>query len=120
MRRGPFRQPGSGKYAIQELEDLASPVRAFVRECCITRPELRVSIDVLYAAWEMWCQQNGRKVDTKQVFGRNLASATAGTTRRRSTNFAAFYDGISLTPETAEALDRFRKARGRAREADGD
>ena len=120
QERGHFLQPGSVQDAIQELEDLASPVRPFVRECCVTRPELRVSIDTLYAAWEMYCKQNGRKVDTKQVFGRNLASATAGVTRRRSTAYMAFYDGIGLTPETAEALDRFQKARARGRDGDGD
>jgi putative DNA primase/helicase len=118
--RGHFVQPASAEDAIQDLEDLASPIRPFVRECCATLPELRVPIDTLYAAWEMWCRQNGRKVGTKQLFGRDLASAAPRVVRRRSTDFVSFYDGISLTSEAAEALDRFQKTRARTQETDID
>jgi putative DNA primase/helicase len=117
--RGHFVQPSSGEDAIQDLEDLASPTRPFVREWCTTLPELRVAVDTLYAAWEMWCKQNGRQVGTKQMFGRDLKTAVPGIRRRRSTDSVPFYEGIALTSTTAEALDRCHRPRGRAEESDG-
>jgi putative DNA primase/helicase len=118
QQRGHFVQPTSAADAMQQLEDLASPIRPFVRECCTILPELRVPIDTLYAAWDMWCKQNGRKVGTKQTFGRDLGSAVPQVVRRRGTGFVSFYEGMSLTSETAAALDRFQRTR--ARESDGD
>ena len=117
-KRGYFVQPASVADAIEDLEDLASPVRPFVRECCAVMPELRVRIDTLYAAWEMWCAQTGRKATTRQLFGRDLSSAVPGIKRRRDTEFNTFYEGLSVTAAAAEALDRFQKGRQRSRDAE--
>jgi putative DNA primase/helicase len=119
-RRGHFIQPPSGQDAIQDLEDLGSPVRLFIRECCTLRPEFQVGVDVLYAAWGMWTKQNGRNAGTKQMFGRDLASAVQGVVRRRSTSFASFYQGIALTAEASAALAKFQTSRSRVPEADVD
>ena len=82
--RGYFVQPASVADAIEDLEELSSPVRAFVRECCAVLPELRVRLDTLYPAWEMWCVQTGRKATSRQLFGRDLSSAVSGIKRRRA------------------------------------
>jgi putative DNA primase/helicase len=120
--RGHFVQPPSVHDAVEELEDLASPVRPFVREYCTVHPELRVPIDTLYAAWEMWCKLTGRKAGTRQTLGRDLASAVPGIKRRRldatGAAIGAFSEGITLTAETAEAVDRFQKAHQHVREAE--
>ena len=116
---GHFVQPASGEDAIQDLEDLASPTRPFVREWCAALPELRVTVDKLYAAWEMWCKQNGRQVGSQQMFGRDLATAVPGVKRRRTTDSVPFYQGIDLTSETTAALDKSQKPRARAGQADG-
>ena len=64
--RGHFVQPQSVSETVQELEDLASPVRAFVRQKCVVDPGHRISVDDLYAAWGTWCESEGRKsVSTK-------------------------------------------------------
>jgi putative DNA primase/helicase len=118
--RGYFAQPASVADAVEDLEDLASPVRPFVRECCTVLPELRVRLDVLYPAWEMWCAQTGRKATTRQLFGRDLCSAVPGIKRRRDTAFSTFYDGLSLTAEAAAALDRFQRRRQRSRDGESD
>jgi putative DNA primase/helicase len=96
-RRGRFLQPESGTDAIEDMEDLASPVLAFIRERCDVGPACRVGIDVLFEAWRGWCDQEGRSaVGTKQTFGRDLRAAAPPVKRHRSTDQLSFYRGISL------------------------
>lgn len=95
--RGRFVQPGSAEDAIRDLEDLASPVSAFVREQCEIGPGRRAWIDDIYKAWQVWCEQDGRThVTNKQAFGRDLTAAVPGIQRRRGTGMASFYEGIGL------------------------
>ena len=97
QERGRFFQPASSSDAIQDLEDLSSPVHAFVREHCVTGPGHRVDLDRLYQVWTSWCQQEGRTVVThKGTFGRDLVAAVPGVRRRRGTGLTPFYDGIGL------------------------
>lgn len=94
--RGHFLIPQSVQDVVQEIEDLSSPVSAFVRDECVVGPGHRVGVDVLYEAWRRWCEQEGRQVvSTKQTFGRDLAAAVAGVTRRRGTAMQPFYEGIA-------------------------
>jgi len=96
-QRGHFLIPASVRDMVQEIEDLSSPVSAFVRDECVVGPGHRVVVDVLYDAWRRWCEQEGRQiVTTKQTFGRDLAAAVAGVTRRRGTAMQPFYEGIAL------------------------
>lgn len=74
-QRGHFIQPKSSAGAITELEDLASPVGAFIRDCCLVGPGQSVPIDDMFDAWKLWCERQGRKPGTKQTFGRDLRAA---------------------------------------------
>ncbi len=95
--RGRFVQPESVADAIRDLEDLASPVGAFVRECCTVAPGCRAWVDDLYKAWQGWCERDGRHVvSSKMSFGRDLAAAVPGIKRRRGAGDVPFYEGISL------------------------
>ena len=95
--RGHFVQPSSVEDAVRDMEDLSSPVGAFVRERCDVGPGMRAWVDDLYAAWKTWCEQEGRSiVTTKQTFGRDLSAAVPGVARRRGTGNTTFYEGISL------------------------
>ena len=94
--RGRFIQPTSVEDAIRDLEDLSSPVGAFVRDKCVVNAGLRVQVDDLYAAWKIRCEHEGRSVSMKQTFGRDLAAAVPGISRRRGTGMAPFYEGIAL------------------------
>lgn len=95
--RGRFMQPASGEESIADMEDLGSPVAAFVRDCCTVGTGHRAWIDSLYQAWRGWCEADGRNVvSTKQSFGRDLAAAVPGISRRRGTGMAAFYEGIAI------------------------
>ncbi|QOJ16785.1 MAG: hypothetical protein HRU76_03940 [Phycisphaeraceae bacterium] len=98
--RGRFVQPRSGEDAIRDMEDLASPVGAFIRDRCVVGVGHRVWVDDLYNAWKAWCEADGRNaVSTKQAFGRDLMAAAPGVSRRRGTGMVAFYEGIGLRTE---------------------
>jgi putative DNA primase/helicase len=98
--RGYFVQPGSALDAVQQLEDLGSPTRAFLRELCEIGPFHTVGIDELYQAWCEWCTEQGQDhPGTKQTLGRNLLAVIPGlrpirprdgTGRRRG------YQGVGL------------------------
>jgi len=95
--RGHFVQPQAVAEAVREMEDLASPVLAFVRDCCIVAPGHRVWVDDLYRAWKQWCEQDGRTITShKHIFGRDLAAAVPGVIRRRGAGDVPFYEGIDL------------------------
>jgi putative DNA primase/helicase len=47
-RRGRFTRPDAADDTIQTLQDLASPVAAFVRDLCIKGPDESVPVDDLY------------------------------------------------------------------------
>jgi len=95
--RGLFIQPASVEDALCDMEDLSSPVGAFVRECCDIGPGLRAWVDDLYNAWKSWCERDGRvTVTTKQTFGRDLMAAVPGASCRRNQSFGRFYVGIAL------------------------
>lgn len=95
--RGHFIQPQAVADAVQDLEDLASPVMAFVRDCCEVGREYRVWVDDLYKAWRSWCEQEGRAIaTTKQVFGRDLQASSPGVTTHKATGGVRFYSGIKL------------------------
>jgi putative DNA primase/helicase len=77
-KRRHFTEPQSSKDAVIELQDLSSPVAAFVRECCERGP-YEIEIDELYLEWRAWCEAQGRtKISTKQRFGRDLRAVIPG------------------------------------------
>src|SRR5262249_6911383 len=77
--RGYFVQPESGSRQVKDLEDLSSPIGAFLRDCCEVGPGFEVSMRDLYERWTVWCKDAGRKEPgDKQVFGRDLRAALPG------------------------------------------
>ncbi len=99
-QRGRFVQPKSGEDAIRDMEDLGSPVGAFIRDRCVVGTGHRAWVDDLYSAWKGWCEADGRNaVSTKQAFGRDLMAAAPGVARRRGTGMVSFYEGIGLRGE---------------------
>ena len=77
--RGRFQQPASGLEAIQQLEDLSSPIGAFVRERCEIGAAYSASVSDVFRAWTEWCATQGREhPGTSQTFGRDLRAAVPG------------------------------------------
>ena len=73
MERGHFIQPKSGESAIDDIETLGAPVRAFVRDCCVVGADESVTKADLFQTWKHWCMDENRKdAGTKEWFSRNL------------------------------------------------
>lgn len=74
--RGRFEPPASSEEAVRELEDLASPVGAFLRDECQLGPAHSCPVPLLYLRWQQWSRQQGSEhVTTRQTFGRDLRAA---------------------------------------------
>jgi putative DNA primase/helicase len=102
--RGYFELPKSSKESILQLQDLSSPVSAFVRDWCRRGASESVLVDDLWKAWKEWCEDENRQPATKAVFGRNLRSAvpTIHKTRIREDgeDRSHRYGGIGLAVKT--------------------
>jgi putative DNA primase/helicase len=100
--RGHFIQPASAAETVRELEDLSSPIGAFIRDRCRVGPERSVEINRMFEAWCEWCKTQGRDhPGTIQSFGRELRAAlpTLKTSQPRSgDDRMRFYQGIGLEP----------------------
>ncbi|MCA9236977.1 MAG: DUF3854 domain-containing protein [Planctomycetales bacterium] len=100
--RGCFAQPAAGREDLAQWNALASPISAFVADCCVVGPGESVSIDALYERWTWWnrCQGRERDVPTKQVFGRDLRAAVPSISDSRPTDpengRVRIYRGIGL------------------------
>lgn len=101
--RGYFVQPRSSQEAIEQLEDLGSPIGAFVRDRCEVGQGLSVEINTLFAAWQSWCVDSGRtSAGTIQSFGRDLRAAYPGlraTQPRTDGARTRHYEGLALCAE---------------------
>lgn len=100
QERERFEVPQASKDAMQELEDLSSPVGAFVRDCCDVEPGAEVVTSTLYKRWRAWCEDHGRShPTTEQVFGRDLRAAVPGlstSARKQGADRWRVYVGIRL------------------------
>jgi putative DNA primase/helicase len=107
--RGHFIQPASGRKLVEELHDLSSPVGAFVRECCEVGPGHEVPVRDLFARWQRWCEDKGRKeAGTEQTFGRDLRAALPGIDDRQPRSGGRrirLYVGIRLLPDENQEGD---------------
>jgi putative DNA primase/helicase len=74
-KRAHFVQPRASRAAMQHLEDLASPVQAFLREVCTLDSDATVLKDDLWQAWKTWAEDAGVKKGTKDVLIRDLRAA---------------------------------------------
>jgi putative DNA primase/helicase len=70
-----FTRTASADEAIVQMQDLASPVGAFVREKCKVAYGAEIEVDVLYGAYKLWAEDNGHPKATKQTLGRDLRAA---------------------------------------------
>jgi putative DNA primase/helicase len=74
--RGHLIQPSSGAETVEEIREAASPVTAFVRDCCEVEKGAIASKSDLFNSWSTWNQANGQEhAGTVASFCRKLRSA---------------------------------------------
>jgi putative DNA primase/helicase len=116
---GRFTEPAAGDDLRQELNDLASPIGAFIRECCHVRPGVQVECGEIFAAWCAWCDEQGNKhAGTLQTFGRDLRAALpgiGGRNLRDGDTRTRVYTGIDLTAESQFSAQKWRSERSGTR-----
>jgi putative DNA primase/helicase len=74
--RGRFIQPATGMQALQEAEEVGSPIITFVHDCCeVCGQEWWADRDALYVEWVGWHQRNNLKAGSRSWFFRDLKAA---------------------------------------------
>jgi putative DNA primase/helicase len=81
--RGRFAQPETAQQTLQELADLASPIQKFVDDWCEIKADAWINCQQLYAAFRMWCQDEGMRVSPMPYFSRDLQAAVPAVTTRQ-------------------------------------
>lgn len=98
--RGFFLQPQASVGTLNDLNDLAAPVGAFVRDRCRLGPEHSIASSDLYAAFKEWSDSCGHPRRNATVFGRDLRAAYPQIRRSQPRNADAprgnLYVGITL------------------------
>ena len=75
-RRGRFLQPRSAHELVATMDELASPIAAFLRDRCVIEPDATCPVPAMYESWRSWCQEHGRDaVGDEHSFGRDLHAA---------------------------------------------
>ncbi len=103
-RRGRLVTPQSARELVQELEDLSSPVSAFVRDRCVLGHDQEIPCEKLYNAWRRWCADEGRThPGNAATFGKSLTAACPDLRRYRPRaddgSRTWVYQGIALQLE---------------------
>ena len=112
-RRGHFVVPESSREVQEELNDLTSPVGAFVRQCCDVGPELRVPRNELFDAYQRWCRSEGMlHIPSRAVFGRDLRTAVATLRSSQEHGGTRFYQGLTLLSAARPQQDAGRSCCG--------
>ena len=96
------------------MDELASPIAAFLRDRCVIEPDATCPVPAMYESWRSWCHEHGRgAVGDEHSFGRDLHAAipALATIRPRTPlGRVRHYTGIRLRTAT-----RLRRRQGPGR-----
>ncbi|MBA2489139.1 MAG: hypothetical protein H0V36_07465, partial [Chloroflexi bacterium] len=104
-----FTRPASTDEAILALQDLASPVAAFVRDQCVIGTGHEAMIDLIFGRWREWAEVNGNRPGSRQTFGRNLRAVVPGlrvSQPRDGDTRDRMYQGIGLRDQVQATVER--------------
>ena len=109
LHRQGFTKTSYQTALTDDLEELGSPIRAFVKEQCDVGEGKWVPTKELYNAWRSWREddmQQSRKDGDSMRFGRDLKLAFPGIRRKRKRGVEGWcYFGISLHHKGTVAED---------------
>ena len=95
-----FTKPASSEALVQQMEELASPMKAFVDECCEVGLGREIQADGLYSACKKWREDRGIPGQyDKSHFGRDLMASVPTVKRIRPKvkgKRTYIYSGIGL------------------------
>jgi putative DNA primase/helicase len=100
-----FTRFEAAEEAIVTMQDLASPVGAFVRERCKLDSGAEIAVDELYANYKGWCEASEYPKSPKIHFGRDLRAACPSVRKRRPRDGSKrhfVYAGIRLRKDEEE------------------
>jgi putative DNA primase/helicase len=103
-----FVQPASAAGVPTQIEDLGSPISAFLRDRCQVGPDKLAKRADLYWAWGEWCEESGLRRGSEATFGRDLAAAVPGlkTVQVRVDGVRVrHYAGVGLLPGSSGVWD---------------
>jgi putative DNA primase/helicase len=99
-RRGRFIQPRTAGELVATMDELASPIAAFLRDRCVVEPDATCPVAAMYESWRSWCQEHGREaIGDGHSFGRDLHAALPDLTTirpRTALGRLRHYQGIRL------------------------
>jgi putative DNA primase/helicase len=102
-QRGRFQQPASSEELIRRFSDLASPIKAFIRDYGEVATGQMIQCSRLFTHWLVWCEDNHRDhPGTVQTFGRDLVAVVPALGENRLTiegQRVWCYEGIGLRPD---------------------
>jgi len=104
--RGRMCSPAATAGLVEELEELASPVLAFVKECCDIGPTEKCFTDAIYHAWSAWCKNQGRHPTFKDVFAKNIRAALPNLKppKKKFSDLRRVYEGIDVSSDISKII----------------
>jgi P4 family phage/plasmid primase-like protien len=105
-QQGRFTEPEVSRDVRIEFEEVTSQIKAFLNQCCKVEPGLETPRKDLYFQYRMWCDENGQRPYSVQMFGVKLraAYATIGTRRDSHGDRPRFYTGVALINDSGDAM----------------
>ena len=76
--RGYFEMPASSLDSIRQIEDLSSPIKAFLRERCNVGTDHTENVKTVYNAFKAWADDASYRPMQRHVFGRALHALLPG------------------------------------------
>ena len=100
QKRGCFMQPQSSLVTARKLEDLGSPIGAFLRDRCVVAADKTVLVDELFAACQAYCDEHGYDSPRNvQTLGRDLHAQVPEVElkqRRENGKQVRYYQGVGV------------------------
>ncbi len=98
--RGHFVQPKSAAETVLQLQELGSPILAFVEDRCVVDQKRQVQKKALYQAYREWCVERDEEPLSHPHFGSGLSAALPGLRESRPRDFFGdrmrVYVGVGL------------------------
>ena len=106
-KRGAFSISRAAADVEREMEELSSPVKAFVEACLVVDPEAITTRTELYDAWCLHAKRVGQQKGTRELLGRNLRALMGADVqevrpRKDRTTRERAYRGVGIRANEAE------------------